>query len=55
MVRTGLGPLVQREGKRVRLFTRNGRDGTDRFSLIAEGAAQLGPLVDGGPLALTGS
>src|ERR1700694_4400952 len=30
--------IVQREGKRVRLFTRNGYDWTDRYPLIAEAA-----------------
>ena len=30
--------IVQREGKRVRLFTRNGHDWTDRYRLIAEAA-----------------
>ena len=30
--------IVQREGKRVRLFTRNGHDWTDRYPLIAEAA-----------------
>jgi bifunctional non-homologous end joining protein LigD len=30
--------IVQREGARVRLFTRNGHDWTDRYSLIAEAA-----------------
>jgi bifunctional non-homologous end joining protein LigD len=30
--------IVQREGKRVRLFTRNGRDWSDRFPLIVEAA-----------------
>jgi bifunctional non-homologous end joining protein LigD len=30
--------IVQREGKRVRLFTRNGHDWTDRYSLIVEAA-----------------
>jgi ATP-dependent DNA ligase len=29
---------VQREGKRVRLFTKNGHDWTDRYPLIAEAA-----------------
>jgi ATP-dependent DNA ligase len=33
--------IVQREGKRVRLFTRNGHDWTDRFPLIVEAALQL--------------
>jgi bifunctional non-homologous end joining protein LigD len=30
--------IVQREGNRVRLFTRNGHDWSERFSLIAEAA-----------------
>src|SRR5258708_12630398 len=30
--------IVQREGKRVRLWTRNGHDWSDRFPLIAEAA-----------------
>ena len=30
--------MVQREGKRVRLFTRNGHDWTDRYPLIIEAA-----------------
>src|SRR3979411_2138638 len=30
--------IVQREGKRVRLFTRNGHDWTDRYPLIVEAA-----------------
>jgi ATP-dependent DNA ligase len=30
--------IVQREGKRVRLFTRNGHDWSDRFPLIVEAA-----------------
>ena len=30
--------IVQREGKRVRLFTRNGNDWSDRFPLIKEAA-----------------
>src|ERR1700724_470438 len=30
--------IVRREGKRVRLFTRNGYDWTDRYPLIAEAA-----------------
>jgi ATP-dependent DNA ligase len=30
--------IVQREGKRVRLFTRNGHDWTDRYPWIAEAA-----------------
>src|SRR6266576_3815871 len=30
--------IVQRDDKRVRLFTRNGHDWTDRYPLIAESA-----------------
>jgi bifunctional non-homologous end joining protein LigD len=30
--------IVQREGKRVRLFTKNGHDWTDRYPLIVEAA-----------------
>src|SRR6202049_4455756 len=30
--------IIQREGKRVRLFTRNGHDWTDRYPLIVEAA-----------------
>jgi ATP dependent DNA ligase domain len=30
--------IVQRDGKRVRLFTRNGHDWTDRYPLIVESA-----------------
>ena len=30
--------IVQREGKRVRLFTRNGHDWSDRYPLITEAA-----------------
>jgi ATP-dependent DNA ligase len=30
--------IVHREGKRVRLFTRNGHDWTDRYPLIVEAA-----------------
>ena len=30
--------IVQREGKRLRLFTRNGHDWSDRYPLIAEAA-----------------
>src|SRR5882757_5850174 len=30
--------IVQREGKRVRLWTRNGHDWSDRFPLISEAA-----------------
>ena len=38
--------IVQRDGKRVRLFTRNGHDWSDRFPLIIRGrAAQPQQLV----------
>jgi len=30
--------IIQREGKRVRLFTRNGYDWSDRYPLIVEAA-----------------
>jgi len=30
--------IVQREGKRVRLWTRNGHDWSDRFPLVSEAA-----------------
>jgi hypothetical protein len=38
--------IVQREAKRVRLFTRNGHDWSDRYPLISE-AAQAARLPDG--------
>ena len=34
----GYHPFVQRDGKRVRLFTRNGRDWSGRYPLITEAA-----------------
>jgi ATP-dependent DNA ligase len=34
----GYRMIVQREGKRVRLFTKNGHDWTDRYPLIVESA-----------------
>jgi len=34
----GYRMIVQREGKRVRLFTRNGNDWTERYPLIVEAA-----------------
>jgi ATP-dependent DNA ligase len=33
--------IVQREAERVRLFTRNGHDWSDRYPLIAEAALRL--------------
>ena len=33
--------IVQRDGKRVRLFTRNGHDWTDRCPLIVEAASRI--------------
>ena len=30
--------IIQREGKRVRLFTRNGHDWSDKYPLIVEAA-----------------
>ena len=42
--------IVQRDGKRVRLFTRNGHDWSDRFPLIIEAALaqpQLSFVIDG--------
>src|SRR5438045_9168897 len=33
--------IVQREGKRVRLFTRRGHDWSDRYPLITEAALRL--------------
>ncbi len=33
-----IGLVVQRDGKRVRLFTKNGHDWTSRYPLIAEAA-----------------
>jgi hypothetical protein len=37
--------IVQRDGKRVRLFTRNGHDWSDRYPRIAEAALQRVPLL----------
>ena len=42
--------IVQREGKRVRLFTRNGHDSGDRFPLIIDAALRNGNssfVIDG--------
>src|SRR5215216_3370240 len=33
--------IVQREGKRLRLFTRNGHDWSNRFPLIVEAALRI--------------
>src|SRR6201746_1568806 len=33
--------IVQREGKAVRLFTRNGHDWTERYPLVAEAALRI--------------
>jgi ATP-dependent DNA ligase len=45
---------VHREGKRVRLFTRNGHDWTDRYHLIVEGArrVRIGSFVPDGEAVL---
>jgi bifunctional non-homologous end joining protein LigD len=42
--------LVMRDGKRVRLLTRNGHDRTGRYSLIAEAAlrSRIDPIAPGG-------
>jgi bifunctional non-homologous end joining protein LigD len=47
---------VHREGKRVRLFTRNGHDWTDRYPLIVEGArrVRIGSFVVDGEAVLLG-
>src|SRR5256714_10667177 len=37
--------IVQREGKRVRLLTRNGHDWTDRYPLIIEPAQEPPNLI----------
>ena len=37
----GFRLIVQREGKRVRLFTRRGYDWSDRYPLIVEAALRL--------------
>src|SRR4051812_23548009 len=47
--------IVQREGKRVRLFTRNGHDFTDRYPLIVEAALKNRSssfVIDGEPVLL---
>ena len=47
---------VHREGKRVRLFTRNGHDWTDRYPLIVEAAlrVRIGSFVMDGEAVLLG-
>jgi bifunctional non-homologous end joining protein LigD len=47
---------VHREGKRVRLFTRNGHDWTDRYPLIVEAAQRIriGSFVLDGEAVLLG-
>ena len=47
--------VVQRKGQRVRLFTRNGHDWTDRFPLIAAAALRnrnSNFVIDGGAVLL---
>jgi len=48
--------IVQREGKRVRLFTRNGHDWTDHYPLIVEAALKnrTGSFVIDGEAVLLG-
>jgi ATP-dependent DNA ligase len=48
--------IVQREGKRVRLFTRNGHDWSDRYPLITEAALRnrMSPYVIDGEAVLLG-
>jgi bifunctional non-homologous end joining protein LigD len=48
--------IVNREGKRVRLFTRNGHDRTDRDPLIVEAArrVRIGSFVLDGEAVLLG-
>jgi hypothetical protein len=43
--------IIQRDGKRVRLFTRNGHDWSGRFPMITEAALRNRPSLR---LALTG-
>ena len=47
---------VHREGKRIRLFTRNGHDWTDRYPLIVEAALRIriGSFVLDGEAVLLG-
>jgi len=39
--------IIQREGKRVRLFTRHGHDWTGRYPLIVEAALESMLMIDG--------
>jgi bifunctional non-homologous end joining protein LigD len=39
--RRGYRLIVQRDGKRVRLFTRNGHDWTDKYPLIVQAAMRI--------------
>jgi bifunctional non-homologous end joining protein LigD len=52
----GYSLTVHREGKRVRLFTRNGHDWTDRYPLIVEAAQRIriGSFVLDGEAVLLG-
>src|SRR5829696_3680439 len=52
----GFRLIVQREGSRVRLFTRNGHDWTDRFPFIVDAAARIrtGSFVLDGEAVLLG-
>ena len=52
----GYRMVVQREGKRVRLFTRNGHDWTERYPLIVEAALRnrTGSFVVDGEAVLLG-
>jgi ATP-dependent DNA ligase len=54
--RDGYRLTVHREGKRVRLFTRNGHDWTDRYPLIIEAAlrVRIGSFVLDGEAVLLG-
>jgi ATP-dependent DNA ligase len=52
----GYRMIVQRDGKRVRLFTKNGHDWTDRYPLIVEAALlnRSGSFVIDGEAVLLG-
>jgi bifunctional non-homologous end joining protein LigD len=54
----GFGVMAQREGQRVRLISRNGRDLTYRFPLIATAMAALpvtSCLIDGEAIVCDGN